>query len=159
MSGETNSSTQCSNIAQEASRKCWRLRCSWQSRKKKSLVPTGGLQENEHREENWENLLGPQAKCQITSWKARGHGNWPWKKRVREDRRYSTGSPKETVAVGDPESQCPGAEEAEAWPKGPFGSADCADSKGQNSQRNKWQQLLMETLTLLSSTIRSSRLG
>lgn len=109
MSGGTNSSTRCSNLAQEASRRCWRLRCSWQSRKKKSLVPTGGLQENEHREENWENLLGPQAKCQITSWRATGHGNWPWKKRMTEERRYSTGSPKETVAVGDPESQCPGA--------------------------------------------------
>lgn len=30
------------------------------------------------------------------------------------DRRYSTGNPEETVALGDPASQCPGTGEVEA---------------------------------------------
>lgn len=33
---------------------------------------------------------------------------------MREDRHYSTGSPEETVTLGDPALQCPGAGKAEA---------------------------------------------
>lgn len=97
-SGGSKSSTQCAHLTKKVSGKCWWLRCPWQGRKQKSLLPTGGLQE--HWEENWGNL---QAKCQITSSITRGHGNWPWKKRMKEeDRHYSRGSPKESVTLGEP---------------------------------------------------------
>lgn len=101
----------------------------------KSLFPTGGLQENKYWKENWGNLLDPQARCLMTTWRATSHENWPWKEGMRG--RDSTGGPRRQWHW---ERQHYSAQEqgGTAWPKGPFGQ-----HKGQKSQTNNEQGILM----------------
>lgn len=118
----------------------------------KSLLPTGGSQENRYWKENWGNLLNPQARCLITIWRATCHGNWPWKKRMRrKDSTVAGGRRRQSHW----ERQHYSAQEhgGRAWPKGPFGSTDC-EQQGAEEPDKQWTRNINGILAFLSSTVR-----
>lgn len=129
---EAKTSPWCANLAQQAGRKCWRLRCPWQCRKvcsqQEACRKTNTKKKTcwTHRQDCWI----PKSKC---------HGKWPWKERMRG--RASTGGPRRHSHC-DRQHHRAQEQGGRAWPKGPSRSTDCS-SKGQKSQTNNGQGKLM----------------
>ena len=161
MSGGSNSSTRCANLVQEASRKCWRLHCSWQSRKEKSLLPARGLQEKEHWEENWgktcwahrQNSQLPPEETQAM-WT--GHQRRGWERKTAV---IAQVAPMRQLhwETQHHDAQEQGRQRPDQ--RDPLGALTAPASRHRRAKWRSEQWLLMEIVTFLSSTTGSSRLG